>query len=102
MQIFNYSGDSANESTTFTSGGSSVTLFDDNGSHVGQFVTGTFTATGSSENISFGQPTGAYTPVVGAISVVEISSVPEPSTFALLGAMSVVVLGLRLRRQPTR
>jgi hypothetical protein len=102
IQIFNYSGDSANESTTFTSGGSSVTLFDDNGSHVGQFVTGTFTATGSSETISFGQPTGSYTPVVGAINLVEVTAVPEPSTFALLGAMLLLVPGLRMLRQQAR
>ncbi len=100
IQIFNYSGDGQNESTTFTSGSSSVTLFDDNGSNVGQFVTGTFTATGSSETIGFGQPTGAYTPVVGAISLSDITSVPEPSTSALLlGGMLLLVLALRNRFQ---
>jgi hypothetical protein len=101
VQIFNYSGDSQNESTTFMSGSSSVTLFDDNGSHVGQFVTGTFTATGTSEIISFGQPTGAYTPVVGAISLFDVTAAPEPSTYALmLGGMLLFVFGLRNRCQP--
>ncbi len=101
VQIFNYSGDSQNESTTFTSGSSSVTLFDDNGSHVGQFVTGTFTATGASEIINFGQATGAYTPVVGAISVFDVTTVPEPSAVSL-GAGSLLLFGLfilRNRRQ---
>jgi hypothetical protein len=101
VQIFNYSGDGQNESTTFTSGSSSVSLFDSNGgANVGQFVTGVFTATGANENIDYSYGSGAFTPVIGAISVVEVAPAPEPSTSALvLSGMLLVGLGLRHRRQ---
>jgi hypothetical protein len=100
VQIFDYSNDGQNESTTFTSGSSSVTLFDDDGSGNGYFATGTFIATGSDETINFSQASGPYTPVVGAISLYDITSVPEPSTSALvLGGMLLFVLALRNRFQ---
>jgi len=99
VQIFNYSNDGANESTTFTSGGSSVTLVDDDGAGNGYFTTGTFTATGANEVIDFSYASGPYTPVVGAINVV---ATPEPSTSLLmLGGMLCVVFGMRHRRQAT-
>lgn len=108
LQIFNFSNDGANESTAFTSGSSSVTLFDNNGagvnpaSYLGQFTTGIFTATGANETIDFANATGPYTPVVGAINLVNVTDVPEPSTYALtLGGMLLLALQLRLRRQPS-
>jgi len=106
VQIFNFSNDGVNESTSFTSGGSSVTLFDNNGAggnpatYLGQFATGTFTATGANEVIDFANASGGYTPVIGAINLVEIAPAPEPSTYALmLGGLLGVVFGLRHRRQ---
>jgi PEP-CTERM motif len=107
LQIFNFSNDGVDESTVFSSG-SSVTLFDSNGtstdpaSFLGQFTTGTFTATGANETIDFANASGGYTPVVGAINLENITDVPEPSTYALMaGGMLLLVLGLRHRRQPT-
>jgi hypothetical protein len=108
LQIFNFSNDGVDESTLFTSGSSSVTLFDNNGvganpaSYLGQFTTGFFTATGANETIDFANASGAYTPVVGAINLANITAVPEPSTYALmLGGMLLLVLQLRHRRQPS-
>jgi len=100
LQIFDYSGVGGVESTVFTSA-NSVSLAD----QVGQFTTGTFTATGANETINFTQDAlnvgSGYTPVIGAISLFDITAVPEPSTYALMmGGMLLLVPGLRNRRQP--
>ena len=94
LQIFNYSGVGGGETTLFTSA-NSVALSDTGG----QYTTGTFTATGANEIIDFTQNSPAdagYTPVIGAISLFEVTDVPEPSTASLLAGgfvcLSVIVL----------
>jgi hypothetical protein len=98
VQILNYSGDGqAAESTSFLSN-TGVTITDNSG----QYVTGTFTATGATEQILFSQDVGPFTPVVGAINVEEQNPVtaPEPSTYALLtsGLLALIFLNIRKRR----
>jgi hypothetical protein len=97
LQIFNDSNVGGGETTTFASA-NSVSLNDT----TGQFLTGTFTATGANEIINFTQGSvgSGFTPVIGAVSLFDITPVPEPSTFALMVAgMLLLVLGLRRRRQ---
>ena len=104
VQIFNFSNDGVNESTLFTSGSSSVTLFDNNGvganpaTFLGQFATGTFTANGANETINFANASGAFTPVVGAINLVDITDTPEPSTYGLILLGALVMLAPRLKK----
>ena len=94
LQIFNYSGVGGGETTLFTSANSEA--LSDTG---GQFTTGTFTATGANEIIDFTQNAPAdagFTPVIGAISLFDVTDVPEPSTASLLAGgfvcLSVIVL----------
>jgi hypothetical protein len=104
VQIFDFSNDGANESTNFSSA-NSVILEDNNGvstnpaTYLGQFATGTFVATGANEVINFSNATGGFTPVIGAINLVEVAA-PEPSTYALLisGCAGLVFLALRRRQ----
>jgi hypothetical protein len=97
LQIFNFSNLGGVESTSFTSGASSVALADQDG----QFTTGTFVATGNAEVVNFSQDVvgSGFTPVIGAINLVEVAA-PEPSTYALLigGCAGLVFLALRRRQ----
>ena len=99
LQIFSDSTDGTLNTTTFSSA-NSVGLQDNDGSTdgVGQFVTGTFVATGSNEVVSISP--GATYSVIGNVNLVEeAAAVPEPSTYALLlGGLALLVIQLRRRR----
>jgi hypothetical protein len=106
LQIFNRSASEDIESTLFTSA-NSVTLQDENVAantavnNVGQFATGTFTATGANELIQLGFASGPFSPLLNDVNLVEVAPVPEPSSVAsMLGGMLVLFVGLRNRRQP--
>jgi len=92
VQVFNYAGDGDTGLTTF-SGATPVTLSTEVGGIVtqGQFATGTFIATGLTETFDWNGAGSAYT-VLGAISVRDITSVPEPS----IGGLSVTASLLAL------
>ena len=105
VQIFNRSAAQANESTIFTSA-NSAQVFDDQGgnnsaNHIGEFVTGTFVATGLNEVITLSSGGGPDVPVLNDVNLVEINpaTVPEPSTYALLlGGLALLTLQLRRQR----
>ena len=83
--------------TTATSGPNSVTL-DANTTNVagglGQYVTGTFTAAGTSQTMVLAA-SGSDTPLISAF---QVRAVPEPSSLALVAA-ACGALGLRRRRK---
>ena len=83
VQIFNYAGDGDTGLTTF-SGVTPVTLSTEVGGVVtqGQFATGSFTATGSSESFHWQGDGSAYT-VLGAISVQNVTGVIATNTISL-------------------
>lgn len=58
----------------------------------GQWVVGTFTASGTSQSITFSGPR----PEINAF---QLRAVPEPGTFVLLAAGGLILCGLALRRR---
>lgn len=83
--------------TTATVGSSFVNLNGNVGNtngNLGQYVVGTFTATATSKLIDFSGTSGGNSPLVNAF---QIRVVPEPSTWALVGA-ATAILGLASRR----
>jgi hypothetical protein len=92
VQDFEYA-DGNNGVTTFS--GSTPTTISSGGAD-GEFVTGIFTATGADETFDITGDSGTPFTVLGAISVFDITSVPEPSTVSLLAGgfafLSVIVL----------
>lgn len=107
VQIFDRSNDGGatggNAESTNLLSSNSVNIFDYQTDGTGQFVTGTFTATGTSEIIDISSASGPFTPVIGAINVEQLNAaaVPEPSTYALLlsGALvALVFFNIRTRR----
>jgi len=106
VQIFNYAGDGDPGLTTF-SGSPSVQLSTEVGGNFtqGQFVTGTFTATGATETFNWNGNGSMYT-VLGAISVRELPSasaqiipVVSPTNAVLAGG--VVTLTVPAQSGPT-
>jgi hypothetical protein len=101
VQDFEYAAN-ANGITTF-SGATPTTINSANvggAGTLGEYVSGTFTATGGTETFDFSGVSPASYTVLGSISVFNITSVPEPSSGSLTVAGCVVALGLaRLRRR---
>ena len=102
VQIFDRADDGDAGATTYTSGSSSVTLTDGagtGGNGVGDFVTGSFTATSGTETFNWAGAGSQFT-VLGAVSVTNVTAVPEPSTFALMlgGCAGLVFLVFRRRQ----
>jgi hypothetical protein len=58
------------------------------------FVIGTFTASGTSERIDFGGYDGATRGLVAAVTLHNLSAVPEPSTYALFAGLAVFGLAV--------
>jgi hypothetical protein len=84
--------DSTGYATTFTDG-NAVTLNGD------QFDTGTFVYSGNAEVVSYAAAPGSGYGTVDAVSIREITSTPEPSTYAMLFAgIGALLLVSRLRR----
>ncbi len=86
VQVFNYAGDNDTGLTTF-SGTPSVTLSTEVGGVVtqGQFATGSFTATGTSESFTWHGDGSAYT-VLGAISVQDVTGVVATNAISLMSS----------------
>jgi hypothetical protein len=84
VQIFNYAGDGDTGLTTF-SGTVPVTLSTmvDNVVTQGQFATGTFAATGTTESFNWNGAGSAYT-VLGAISVFDVTGIVSTNATSLI------------------
>jgi hypothetical protein len=91
VQDFEY--DNGNGGATVLGGSTPVTITGGSIGGQGEFVTGTFTATGSTEAFSLTGSDPAFT-VLGSLSVRDITSVPEPSAILILAGGSVLMLAL--------
>jgi hypothetical protein len=83
VQIFNYAADGDQGLTTFSSLGGNTVTISNLGS--GQFATGTFTATGTTQSFDWAGAGSGFT-VVGSINVANITAVPEPAVSGLVAA----------------
>ena len=97
VQDFEYA-DGNNGVTTFS--GSTPTTISSGGAD-GEFVTGIFTATSADETFGIAGDSGTPFTVLGAISVFDITTVPEPSTVSLLagGLVFFSIIFLARRRK---
>lgn len=95
--------------STSATAGNAITLSANVGAasgNLGQFVTGTFTASGSSAVIAL-NGVGSYNllnnrPMINALQLRDVTPVPEPGTYALGAIASVVIAGLNRRRKSAR
>jgi hypothetical protein len=98
VQEFEY--DNANGGATILGGSTPATITGGSVSGQGEFVTGTFTATGPTETSSLTGDTGTAFTVLGSLSVRDVTAVPEPSTAGVFAGGLVLVMGLiYLRRR---
>jgi hypothetical protein len=97
LQEFEY--DNGNGGATILGGATPATITGGSTGGQGEYVTGTFTATGATESFSLTGDTGTAFTVLGAISVRDITAVPEPSTAGLFVGGLVLVLSLIHRRR---
>lgn len=87
--------------TTSSVGANSVNLNGNVGStsgNLGQYVTATFTATGTTKILDFDGTNGSNFPLINAF---QLREVPEPSTWIMGGLATTLLVGsgLRMRRQ---
>jgi len=92
IQVWNTSGASGWGNTTYTGSTplDSISFADD-------FAIGTFTATGSTAAFTI-SGNGGF-PMISAISLYAVPSVPEPSAYALIGLGLLALIGFRRLRQ---
>ena len=91
------------DTTGYSADGSgAVTYPADGTSSVGQYVIGTFTATSATEQIdeeTWSSSSGQQSGQVNLFQIRDITTVPEPSTFALMaGSGATLLWGIRRRR----
>ena len=86
--------------TTSTAGNSLLLLSNPDGVQggLGQYVIGNFTASGTSQVISYNS-TAPSRPMINAIQLRDITNVPEPSTYALAAIASGVMAVVARRRK---
>jgi len=103
----NVSGDGWACPLTQATAGNSVTLNANAagvGGGLGQFVTGSFTATSASETVNFDNVSpnadaDGYGPVINGFELRDVDAVPEPSTWLLLTLGAPALVGMaRMRR----
>ncbi len=100
LQIFNVNG---GRPTTYTSGPNSVIVGGAvTGAGPGQYVIGTFSATGPTDSFTFQNTPGSTIDVpageINGLSLRDLSAVPEPTTYAMLLA-GFAFLGFRFRHK---
>jgi hypothetical protein len=98
VQDFEY--DNGNGGATILGGSTPATITGGSTGGQGEYVTGTFTATGSTETFSLTGDTGTAFTVLGSLSVRNVTAVPESSTAGFLAIGLVLEIGLiYLRRR---
>jgi hypothetical protein len=97
VQDFEY--DAGNGGATILGGSTPATITGGSTDDQGEFVTGSFTATGSSETFSLTGDTGTAFTVLGSLSVRNVTSVPEPSTVGIFAGGFVLMLSLVFLRR---
>ena len=84
--------------TTATSGSNSVTLNAGAAQGLGQFVTGTFTADGTSQTFTLNGPGGSTAPLINALQLRNLSASAVPGA-GLAGLASIGLAGVSRRRR---